>query len=90
MPPATIPSIAVLPFDNLGGDPTIDYFGDGVAEDIIAMLSRFPDLSVVARNSSFTYKGKATDIRRIGKELGVGYVLEGSVRKEADKVRVAA
>ena len=87
---ATIPSIAVLPFDNMGGDPALTYFGDGVAEDIISMLARAPDLSVIARNSSFTYKGRATDIRQVGKELGVGYVLEGSVRKEADKVRIVA
>jgi adenylate cyclase len=64
---ATIPSIAVLPFDNMGGDPALTYFGDGVAEDIISMLARSPDLSVIARNSSFTYKGKATDIRQVGK-----------------------
>ncbi|WP_077381722.1 adenylate/guanylate cyclase domain-containing protein [Mesorhizobium prunaredense] len=87
---ATIPSIAVLPFDNMGGDPALTYFGDGVAEDIISMLARAPDLSVIARNSSFTYKGRATDIRQVGKELGVGYVLEGSVRKDADKVRIVA
>jgi adenylate cyclase len=86
----TVPSIAVLPFDNMGGDQTSTYFGDGVAEDIISMLARFPDVSVIARNSSFTYKGKATDVRQIGKELGVAYVLEGSVRKDADKVRIVA
>jgi adenylate cyclase len=86
----TVPSIAVLPFDNMGGDQTSTYFGDGVAEDIIAMLARSPDVSVIARNSSFTYKGKATDVRQIGKELGVAYVLEGSVRKDADKVRIIA
>jgi TolB-like protein/Tfp pilus assembly protein PilF len=87
---ATVPSIAVLPFDNLSGDQSLDYLGDGVAEDIIAMLSRFPDLSVIARNSSFTYKGKPTDVRQIGEELGVGYVLEGSVRKDADAMRIVA
>ena len=87
---ATIPSIAVLPFDNMGGDPALSYFGDGVAEDIISMLARAPDLTVIARNSSFTYKGKATDVRQVGKELGVSYVLEGSVRKDADKVRIVA
>jgi adenylate cyclase len=86
----TVPSIAVLPFDNMGGDQALAYFGDGVAEDIISMLARSPDVSVIARNSSFTYKGKATDVRQIGKELGVAYVLEGSVRKEADKVRIVA
>jgi adenylate cyclase len=88
--PATIPSIAVLPFDNMGGDPALTYLGDGVAEDIITMLSRFPDLSVVARNSSFTYKGRATDIRQVGKELDVRYVLEGSVRKEGGELRITA
>ncbi|MEX0814524.1 MAG: adenylate/guanylate cyclase domain-containing protein [Dongiaceae bacterium] len=89
-PSATVPSIAVLPFDNIGSEETLTYFGDGVAEDIISMLARAPDLSVIARNSSFTYRGKATDVRQIGKELGVGYVLEGSVRKDADKVRIVA
>src|SRR5262249_11738017 len=84
------PSIAVLPFDNIGGDPSLTYFGDGVAEDIITVLSRFPDIAVIARNSSFVYKGKAVDIREIGKELSVAYVLEGSVRKEADRVRITA
>ena len=88
--PTAIPTIAVLPFDNMGGDQTFTYFGDGVAEDIISMLARQPDVSVIARNSSFTYKGKATDVRQIGKDLGVGYVLEGSVRKDADKVRIVA
>jgi adenylate cyclase len=86
----TVPSIAILPFDNMGGDQTLTYFGDGVAEDIISMLARSPDVSVIARNSSFTYKGKATDVRQIGRELGVAYVLEGSVRKDADKVRIVA
>ena len=66
------------------------YLGDGVAEDIIAMLSRFPDISVIARNSSFAYKGKPTDVRQIGKELGVEYVLEGSVRKDAGAMRIIA
>jgi adenylate cyclase len=85
-----VPAIAVLPFDNLSGDPRLGYFSDGVSEDIITMLSRFPDLAVVARNSSFTYKGKAVDIRQVGRELDVNFVLEGSVRKEADKVRIVA
>jgi TolB-like protein/class 3 adenylate cyclase len=89
-PAATVPKIAVLPFDNMSGDPAFGYFSDGVSEDIISMLARAPDLSVIARNSSFTYKGKATDVRQVGTELGVGYVLEGSVRKEADKVRIVA
>lgn len=84
------PSIAVLPFDNFSGVADLDYFADGVSEDIITTLSRFPDLAVISRNSSFVYKGKATDIRRIGKELGAAYVLEGSVRKLGDKVRLSA
>ena len=88
--PSDIPSIAVLPFDDMGPDPNLAYLGDGVADDIISMLARSPDLAVVARNSSFVYKGKATDIRQIGKELGVGYVLEGSVRKDRDKIRITA
>jgi len=82
------PSIAVLPFQNMSGDPEQDYFADGMVEDIITALSRFKSLFVIARNSSFTYKGKAIDIRRIGRELGVRYVLEGSVRKAAGKVRI--
>ena len=88
--PATISWIAVLPFDNLSGDPSLGYLGDGIAEDIITMLSRFPDLAVIARNSSFAYKGKPEDVRKIGKELGVGYVLEGSVRKQAGEMRIVA
>jgi adenylate cyclase len=75
------PSIAVLPFQNMGGDPEQEYFADGVVEDIITALSRSKSLFVIARNSSFTYKGKAVDVRRVGRELGVRYVLEGSVRK---------
>ena len=84
------PSIAVLPFQNMSGDPEQDYFADGVVEDIITALSRFKSLFVIARNSSFTYKGKAVDIKQIGRELGVRYVLEGSVRKAANRVRIAA
>ena len=84
------PSIAVLPFDDLSPDKSLGYLGDGVSEDIISMLSRFPDLSVVARNSSFVYKGKPVDIRQVGRELNVGYALEGSVRKEADQIRIVA
>jgi TolB-like protein/class 3 adenylate cyclase len=87
---ATIPSIAVLPFDDMSADKNYSYLGDGVAEDIISMLARAPDVLVVARNSSFTYRGKATDVRQIGQTLGVGYVLEGSVRKEGDKIRIVA
>ncbi len=82
------PSIAVLPFDNLSGDPEQDYFADGMVEDIITELSRIKWLFVIARNSSFTYKGKAIDIKQVGRELGVRYVLEGSVRKAGDRVRI--
>jgi len=82
------PSIAVLPFQNMSGDPEQEYFADGVVEDIITALSRFKSLFVIARNSSFTYKGKAVDIKQVGRELGVRYVLEGSVRKSAGRVRI--
>ena len=87
---ATVPSVAVLPFDDLSTDQNLGYLGDGVAEDIITALSRFPDLVVVARGSSFAYKGKAVDMRQVGNDLGVGYVLEGSVRKDSDKLRIVA
>jgi TolB-like protein/tetratricopeptide (TPR) repeat protein len=82
------PSIAVLPFLNLSGDPEQDYFADGVVEDIIGALSRMRWLFVIARNSSFTYKGGAVDVKQVGRELGVRYVLEGSVRKAGNRVRV--
>jgi TolB-like protein len=82
------PSLAVLPFVNLSGDPQQDYFADGMVEDIIAALSRLRWLFVIGRNSSFAYKGQALDVRQIGRELGVRYVLEGSVRKAADRVRL--
>jgi len=82
------PSIAVLPFVNMSGDPGQEYFTDGVTEDIITELSRFHTLFVIARNSSFSYKGQSPDIRRVGKELGVRYVLEGSIRKSAQRIRV--
>lgn len=82
------PSIAVLSFQNLSGDADQEYFADGVVEDIIAALSRIRWLFVTARNSSFTYKGRAVDVRQVGRELGVRYVLEGSVRKAADRVRI--
>ena len=87
---AHVPSIAVLPFDDLSPNKSLGYFGDGMSEDIITMLSRFPDLAVVARNSSFVYKGKPVDSRQIGRDLNVDYALEGSVRKEADQVRITA
>ena len=82
------PSIAVLPFTNFSDDAMQDYFADGVVEDIITELSRFPELFVIARNSSFTYKGQAVDVRQVGRDLGVRYVLEGSVRKVANRVRI--
>jgi TolB-like protein/class 3 adenylate cyclase/tetratricopeptide (TPR) repeat protein len=82
------PSIAVLPFQNMSGDPEQEYFADGMVEDIITALSRFKSLFVIARNSSFTYKGKAADIKQVGRELGVRYVLEGSVRKAGSRVRI--
>jgi len=82
------PSIAVVPFQNMSGDPEQDYFADGIVEDIITALSRFQSLFVIARNSSFTYKGKAVDIKQVGRELGVRYVLEGSVRKAGGRVRI--
>ena len=87
---AHVPSIAVLPFDDMSPDKSLGYLGDGVSEDIITMLSRFPDLLVIARNSSFVYKGKPVDVRQIGRDLNVGYALEGSVRKDADQIHITA
>jgi TolB-like protein/class 3 adenylate cyclase len=82
------PSIAVLPFQNMSGDPEQEYFADGMVEDIITALSRFKSLFVIARNSSFAYKGRTVDIKLVGRELGVRYVLEGSVRKSGNRVRI--
>jgi adenylate cyclase len=82
------PSIAVLPFQNMSGDPEQEYFADGMVEEIITALSRFRQLFVIARNSSFTYKGRAVDVKLVGRELGVRYVLEGSVRKSGNRVRI--
>jgi adenylate cyclase len=82
------PSVAVLPFQNMSGDAEQDYFADGMAEDITTALSRFRILFVIARNSSFTYKGRAVDVKQVGRELGVRYVLEGSVRKSGPRIRV--
>jgi adenylate cyclase len=82
------PSIAVLPFENMSGDPEQEYFADGMVEEIITALSRFKWLFVIARNSSFTFKGKAVDVKEVGRRLGVRYVLEGSVRKASGKVRI--
>lgn len=86
--PPSRPSIAVLPFQNLSGDPEQAYFADGVVEEIITALSHVRWLFVIARNSSFTYQGRAVNVRQVGQELGVGYVLEGSLRKAADRVRI--
>src|SRR5262249_38319180 len=83
------PSIAVLPFQNLSGDPEQEYFADGIVEDIVMALSRFRWLFVIARNSSFTFKGRAVDVKQVGRELGVRYVLEGSVRKAGKRIRIA-
>jgi adenylate cyclase len=82
------PSIAVLPFQNMSGDPEQEYFADGIVEDMITALSRFKALFVIARNSSFTYKGRAVDVKHVGRELGVRYVLEGSVRKAGTRIRI--
>ena len=84
------PSIVVLPFDNMSDDHTQEYFSDGISEDLTTALSRFAWLFVIARNSAFTYKGKAVDVKQVGRELGVRYVLEGSVRRASDRVRVTA
>ena len=82
------PSIAVLPFQNMSGDPEQEYFANGIVEDVITALSRFKSLFVIARNSSFTFKGKAVDIKKVGQVLGVRYVLEGSIRKAGGRVRI--
>ena len=82
------PSLAVLPFDNMSGDPEQEYFADGIVEDLITALSRIRWLFVIARNSSFVYKGRAVDVKQVGRELGVRYVLEGGVRKAANRVRI--
>src|SRR5205809_5282193 len=89
LPHPAKPSIAVLPFQNMSGDPEQEYFADGMVEEIITALSRIRWLFVIARNSSFTYKGQAVDIKRVGRELGVRYVFEGSVRKAVGRVRIA-
>jgi adenylate cyclase len=84
------PSVAVLPFTNMSGDPEQEFFADGIAEDVITALSRYPSLFVIARNSCFTYKGRAVDVKQVGRELGVRYVLEGSMRKAGNRIRVTA
>ena len=87
---SAVPAVAVLSFDDLSADRNLGYLGDGVAEDIITALSRFPELVVVARGSSFAYKGRAVDMRQVGKELGVDYIVEGSVRKDGGKLRIVS
>ena len=89
-PGSSRPALAALPLTNLGGETEQEYFADGIAEDIITALSRFRWFHVVARNSSFTYKGRAIDVRTVGRELGVRYVLEGSVRKGGNRLRITA
>jgi adenylate cyclase len=84
------PSIAVLPFTNMSGDPEQEYLSDGISEDIITALSRIPKLFVTARNSTFTYKGRAVDLKQVGREQGVRHVLEGSVRRSGDRLRITA
>ena len=84
------PSIAVLPFDNISGDPEQEYFAAGIVEDITTALARFPSLFVIARNSAFTYKGRTVAVEQVGHELGVRYVLEGSVRRAGERIRVNA
>jgi len=84
------PSVAVLPFTNMSSDPEQEFFADGIAEDVITALSRYPSLFVIARNSCFTYKGRAVDVKQVGRELGVRYVLEGGLRKSGNRIRVTA
>src|SRR6202000_1132764 len=84
------PAIAVLPFNNMSDDPEQEYFSDGISEDLITALSKLRWFFVIARNSSFIYKGKAVHVRQVGEELGAGYVVEGSVRKSGDRVRITA
>jgi adenylate cyclase len=84
------PSIAVLPFSNMSSDPEQEFFADGIAEDVITALSRYPSSFVIARNSCLTYKGRTVDVKQIGRELGVRYVLEGSLRKAGNRIRVTA
>ncbi len=86
----TMPAVAVLPFKDLSAERNLGYLGEGIASDVIAILSRFSDIAVVSRTSSFAYEGKEGDVRAIGKELSVGFVVEGSVRKEGDRVRIVA
>jgi adenylate cyclase len=84
------PSIAVLPFDNLSGDPNQEFFSDGLTEEIITTLSKIPKIFVIARNSTDTYKNRSVKVQKVSEELGVRYVLEGSVRKDGDQTRITA
>jgi len=84
------PSIAVLPFANMSGDPEQEYFADGMVEEITTALSRIRGLFVIARNSSFTYRGRSVDVKQVSRELGVRYVVEGSVRRAGERVRISA
>src|SRR6185369_5661177 len=88
--PADKPSIAVLPFAVMSRDPEQEFFADGLVDDILTTLSKLSGLSVIARNSSFVYKGRAIDVRQAARELGVRYVLEGSVRKAGNRIRITA
>jgi adenylate cyclase len=88
--PASRPMLVVLPFANMTGDPGQEYFADGITEDVTTALSHLRWFSVIARNSAFTYKGRAVDVRQVGRDLGVGYVLEGSIRKAGNRVRITA
>ena len=88
--PTQKPSLAVLPFVNVSGDAEQEYFADGITEDVITSLSKLSQLTVIARNSSFTYKGRAVRVQQVAQELGVAYVIEGSVRKAANRVRITA
>jgi TolB-like protein len=90
LPPLDNPSVAVMPFVNLSGDPKWEYFAEGIAEDIITELSRVSALFVIARNSSFTYRGRSPDLRQVGREFGVSYIVEGTVRRGGDRIRITA
>jgi adenylate cyclase len=90
LPKRRPPSIAVLPFTNMSGDPEQEYFSDGITEDVITDLSKIAGLLVISRNSSFTYKGRAVDVRTVGRDLGVRSVLEGSIRRAGNRVRITA
>jgi adenylate cyclase len=90
LPLPDTPSVAVLPFTNMSGELEQEFFADGISEDVITALSRYPSLFVIARNSSFACKGRAVDVKQVGRDLGVRYVLEGSLRKSGNRIRVTA